>query len=88
MRTLIKHFAIVGSLTLPGLALAQSAEPMTRAEVHTHLVQLEKAGYNPYANDWLYPDNLKRAEASVAQQNTVANAAYGPSLNGTVESGR
>ncbi|QGZ66138.1 DUF4148 domain-containing protein [Paraburkholderia acidisoli] len=87
MRSSLKHFALLATLVLPGFALAQSSEPTTRAQVHAHLVQLEKAGYNPYANDWLYPDGVKRAEATVAQQNAVANAAYGPGSNGTVESG-
>lgn len=73
---------------LPALALAQSNQTVTRAQVRTELMQLEQAGYNPYARDWLYPDGLKSAEAKVAEQQRAATTGYGSDSAGTVESGR
>jgi len=88
MYSVAKNAAVIACFLLPAFAHAQSAEPLTRAQVHARLIQLEKAGYNPYASDWLYPDSLKRAEANVAQQETLTNASYGSAESGTVQSGK
>lgn len=88
MYSFTRNVAAVACFLLPVFAHAQSDEPVTRAQVHARLVQLERAGYNPYANDWLYPNSLKRAEANVAQQEITANASYGPAPSGAVQSGK
>lgn len=75
---------------VPALAFAQSSEPLTREQVRAQLVQLEKAGFNPFADcaGGNCPGGLQRAEAVVARQQANASAAYGPALNGTVQSGK
>jgi hypothetical protein len=87
-------FSIKGALVavvalVPVLAFAQSSQPLTRSQVRAELVQLENAGYNPFA-DCPGPcsGSLERAEAVVAQQQASANSAYGPAANGTVQSGK
>jgi len=87
MQSPIRTVVIASVLLLPPLASAQSSEPLTRADVRAQLVQLEQAGYSPYTNDWRYPNNLRHAEARVAQQQEQASSAYGPASNGTVQSG-
>lgn len=87
MRSALRNIIVAAGLVFPALAFAQSGEALTRAQVHAHLVQLEQAGYDPYAKEWLYPDGLKQAEKKVAEQQAAENTAYGPESNGTVQSG-
>ncbi|NKJ49225.1 hypothetical protein CIC12_21310 [Burkholderia sp. SG-MS1] len=90
MQTLINAILVIAALVAPALAQAQSnaPQPVTRAEVHASLVQLEKAGYNPYTNESLYPITLQRAEAKIAQQQAGTSTAYGPASNGTFDAGK
>ncbi|MEW9586430.1 DUF4148 domain-containing protein [Paraburkholderia sp. DGU8] len=64
--------------------LSHAAEPVTHAQVRAELIQLEDAGYDPVVNND-YPQNLKHAQAIVAQQNE-ANTAYGPDTAGVSQS--
>lgn len=84
-------------LSAPVVAFAQSSNaPVTREQVKAEIVQLQKVGYNNGDTDAHYPDAILAAEARVAQMNasTVANQAhpvavssYGPSANGSSQSG-
>ncbi|MEC5404635.1 DUF4148 domain-containing protein [Paraburkholderia sp. MPAMCS5] len=89
MNLLIKAVFVTTVVLVPALAFAQSNGPLTRAQVRAQLVQLERAGYNPIADcAGNCPDSLRRAQAVVDLQQANANAAYGPALNGTVQSGK
>ncbi|MBP0592532.1 DUF4148 domain-containing protein [Paraburkholderia sp. LEh10] len=94
MKSLIKAVAIAAVLAAPIASFAQSNQPVTRAQVRAELVQLEKAGYNPAtAVDSTYPADIQAAEARVQSQNgavaqaPVADTGYGPSTNGSSQSG-
>jgi hypothetical protein len=87
MKSLIQAAVIAAVLAAPVASFAQSAAPVTRAQVRAELVQLEKAGYNPNASDATYPANLQAAQARVAAQNGDAQSAYGPSVAGSSQSG-
>lgn len=76
----LKLLALAALAAAPVLSFAQSNEPVTRAQVRAELVQLQKAGYNPAADETQYPRNIQaalaRVEASpVAQQAT--SSSYG-----------
>ena len=60
---------VAATLAAPVLSFAQSSDPITRAEVRAELVQVEKAGYNPAADQIDYPANIQAAEAKIAAQN-------------------
>lgn len=85
MKLLFKAMLIAVAIAAPVASFAQSAQPLTRDEVRTDLVRVEKAGYNP--NDWMhYPENIQAAEARVAAQ--TSNSAYGQGSNGSSQTGR
>ena len=66
------------ALSAPVLSFAQSNGPVTRAEVRSDLVQVERAGYNPArSDDASYPADIQAAEAKVAAQSTYQQAAQG-----------
>ncbi|SAL84490.1 purine nucleoside phosphorylase [Caballeronia choica] len=88
----LMHVAAVALAVSPILALAQSDQnqPVTRAEVRSELIQLEKAGYDPSTRDPYYPNNLQAAEARVQAGDVAAKpgmTSYGPSVEGTSGSG-
>jgi hypothetical protein len=69
MSPLVNTVAIAVVLAAPVVSLAQSNQPMTRAQVKAELVEFEKAGYNPaFVNDADFPHDLQAAEARVAAQ--------------------
>lgn len=86
MKSLIKAVALAALVVVPAVSFAQAQnQPVTRAQVRAELAQLRAAGYDP--SDWMhYPDNIQAAEARV--QAEKANTAYGPSMNGTSQSGQ
>ena len=87
MNSLIKAVAIAVALSAPVVSFAQSSQPVTRAEVRSQLVQLEKAGYNPAsADNATYPADLQAAEAKVAAQNGATDV--GGVENGSSATGR
>jgi opacity protein-like surface antigen len=84
MKSLIKAIAVAAVLAVPAVSFAQSNQPVTRAEVRAQLVQLEKAGYNPFdGSDAHYPAAIQQAEGRVARD----TAGYGPATAGTSDSG-
>lgn len=77
--------AIIGFGVAP--AFAKDAQPVTRAQVKAELVALEQAGYNPaYSHGPDYPADLQIAQRKVVEKQAEA-AQYGPSTNGTSDSG-
>lgn len=84
-KSLIPAVVIVSALAAPTFAFAQSTNngPVTRAEVKAQLAQLEKAGYNPTADQTDCPSNIQAAQARVDAQNAQAATAYGPSTSGS-----
>ncbi|BDC44663.1 DUF4148 domain-containing protein [Paraburkholderia terrae] len=64
---------VLASLSVPSAAYAQTAnDPLTRAQIHAELVQLEHAGYKP--SKARYPDDIQAAEKRLAsQQNDQAH---------------
>ncbi|TAM01047.1 MAG: DUF4148 domain-containing protein [Paraburkholderia sp.] len=85
MKPILKAAVVAAVLTVPALSFAQQQQPVTRAQVRAELTQLRAAGYNP--SDWMhYPDNIQAAEAKVEAQR--AATAFGPSTNGTSQSGQ
>jgi hypothetical protein len=62
-------------LNYPNLSVAAvgQASGVTRAQVRAQLAQIEKAGYNPAADNTQYPNDIEAAEARVAKQDDVAS---------------
>jgi hypothetical protein len=84
----VQAISVAAALAAPAVSFAQSSAPVTRAQVRSELVQLEKAGYRPGDGDQSsYPDQLQRAEARVAQSgaasNDVGGVADGSSASGS-----
>jgi hypothetical protein len=86
MNLLTKAVSITAFALAPAFAFAQSSAPVTRAQIREELAQLEQAGYSPDCS-MNCEASLRRAQAVIAQQRASENAAYGPALNGTVQSG-
>ncbi|MCA8283873.1 DUF4148 domain-containing protein [Burkholderia cepacia] len=63
-------------------AFAQSAAPLTRAQVRDELMRLEAAGYDPAkGDDGEYPADIQAAQARLAEQDRArmsAAAAHAP----------
>lgn len=86
MNTFLKAAVVAAIIAVPAAAFAQAQpqQQVSRAEVRADLTQLRAAGYDP--SDWMhYPENIQAAEAKVAAQRATA---YGPSTNGTSQSGQ
>lgn len=84
---LVKSLIVAAVVAVPVVSFAQSAEPLTRAQVRAELVQLEQAGYNPAADYNDYPQNVQAAEAKVSAQNGAVASAYGGVANGSSAAG-
>jgi hypothetical protein len=79
---------VAAALAIPAVSsFAQSnQQPLTRAEVKSQLIQVEKAGYNPSArDDATYPADIQAADAKIAAQN--GQASYGGVADGSSASG-
>jgi Domain of unknown function (DUF4148) len=88
MKSIIQAAVIAAVLSVPVVSFAQSNAPLTRAQVRTELVQIEKAGYNPATADPNeYPENIQAAEARVAAQNGTVSSSFGGVVSGTSQSG-
>jgi hypothetical protein len=63
----MKQIFVTAALALlassPIASFAQTAAPLTRAQVRAELANLERAGYNPIPDDVEYPARLQKAEA-------------------------
>jgi hypothetical protein len=85
MKSLLKAAVVAAVFAVPAVSFAQQQQPLTRAQVRAELVELRAAGYEPA--DWMhYPDNIQAAEAKVQAQKSAQG--YGPSMNGTSQSGQ
>ncbi|WP_027781403.1 MULTISPECIES: DUF4148 domain-containing protein [Burkholderia] len=68
MKTYIALLMITGAIAGQA-AFAQSAGPLTRAQVREELMRLEAAGYDPAKGDeGEYPADIQAAEAKLAEQ--------------------
>ena len=76
LKSVIPAFALASALAMPAISFAQSSAPVTRAQVHAELVQLEKVGYHVSGGHTTYPVEIQAAEAKVAAQNGAASG-YG-----------
>jgi hypothetical protein len=87
MNSRIQAVVMAAVLAAPVASFAQQSDsPVTRAQVHAELVQLEKAGYNPAASDnTTYPAKIQAAEARVAAQNG-ATSGVGGDVSGSSDS--
>lgn len=86
MKSLLEALVIAALISAPLAAVAQSEQPLTRAQVRAELVQVEKAGYNP--SDWMhYPENIQAAEARVASEKQASTSGYGSGSNGSSQAG-
>jgi hypothetical protein len=90
MKSLIQAVSVAVVLAVPGLAFAQSNQPVTRAEVNAQLVQVEQA--NPshalFADsNASYPADAQAAEAKVSAQNGAAATSFGGTAESTSGSG-
>ncbi|SAL52518.1 membrane protein [Caballeronia peredens] len=97
MKYIIRAFIISATLVAPVISFGQSTAPLTRAQVRAELIELEQAGYKPWAtSDATYPAEIQAAQARVAQkranlaaaktQNSASNDT-GDVVAGTSESG-
>jgi hypothetical protein len=87
MHSIIKAVAIAAVLAAPVVSFAQSnPQPLTRAEVRSQLLQLEKAGYKPSADEASYPVDIQAAEARVSGENGSAGS-VGGAVSGSSEAG-
>ena len=75
---------VAAALVIPAASSCAQDKPVTRAEVRSQLVQLEKSGYKPGGESRNYPDDIQAAEAKVAAQN--GQTAFGGVSDGSSES--
>ncbi|MGF6973565.1 hypothetical protein QFZ94_001992 [Paraburkholderia sp. JPY465] len=92
MKSLIQAVVLTALIAAaPVASLAQSEQPITRAEVKAELQQLEQNGYNPAISlDAQYPADIQAAEARVAAMNGKGQAdtsGYGSPMGGSSQSG-
>lgn len=89
MNKLVSAVVIAAAVAIPAISFAQSAQPVTRAQVRAELVQLEKAGYTPSADDVNYPQELQAAQQRVDQEKLAQGDAsgYGSPAAGTTAAG-
>ncbi|MEM5316383.1 DUF4148 domain-containing protein [Paraburkholderia sp. JHI869] len=91
MKVLASALSIAVALAAPAIAFAQSNGALTRAQVRSDLVQLEKAGYQPGDGDQTtYPQQIEQAEARVARvaRLSATSSGYGGVASGTSASGQ
>ena len=81
MKTYIAVLMMIGAIVGQS-AFAQTAAPLTRAQVRDELMRLEAAGYDPAKGDeGEYPADIQAAEAKLAEQDRArmaADAAHAP----------
>jgi hypothetical protein len=84
---LVHSLVAAALVAVPVLSFAQSNHALTRGEVRSELVQLQKAGYNPASDNTQYPKNIEAALMRIDVQNGSAAAAYGGVEKGSSNSG-
>ncbi|KAG8150730.1 DUF4148 domain-containing protein [Burkholderia catarinensis] len=78
MKTYIAVLMMISAI-IGQSAFAQSAAPLTRAQVRDELMRLEAAGYDPGRGDeGEYPADIQAAEAKLAEQDRARMAASAP----------
>lgn len=89
MNRIYQAFLIVASLGLPLASHAQSQSTVTRAQVRAELVAAELSGQYPPSNTgYPEPENYPVAAPHVFRRShDVTAASYGPSANGSADSG-
>jgi hypothetical protein len=91
MKSTLFGLLIVSALAVPTVSFAQQTNgPVTRAEVKAQLAQLEKAGFDPGAQDDDYPQDIQAAEARVQAQQLAAQGTVsdvGSSAGGSSQAG-
>ncbi|WP_321801790.1 DUF4148 domain-containing protein [Caballeronia sp. J97] len=89
MKSWVNAVIAVTVMSAPLASFAQSSAPVSRAEVRGELVQLEKAGYSPVAEDASYPAKLQTAEARVTDMRIAQAQAegYGSSTGAASQAG-
>ena len=89
VKSLIHSIAVALAFVVPVASFAQSNGPVTRAQVRSELVQLEKAGYHVGVGEHTtYPREIQAAEAKVAAQQVAANGGYGSAVSGSSDAGQ
>ncbi|BBU27598.1 hypothetical protein BTHE68_13320 [Burkholderia sp. THE68] len=90
MKSWVNAVIAAAVVSSPLASFAQSSAPVSRAEVRAELIQLEKAGYSPAAEDASYPAKLQAAEARVDDVRLAQAQAegYGASTGAASQSGR
>lgn len=79
----VQSLLITAVAALPAFSLAQSNQPLTRAEVRAQLVQLKKAGYSPASDQAQYARNIEVAQGRVNSENELSASSYGSSTAGS-----
>ncbi|BAN23973.1 DUF4148 domain-containing protein [Caballeronia insecticola] len=87
-KSIVPAIAIAAVLAVPGFAQAREDGPVTRAQVRADLVQLERAGYKPTADQATYPVDIQAAEARVHAQQGVAESSFGGASEGASAAGQ
>jgi hypothetical protein len=90
MKALACLVLATGALAVPVVSFAQSAAPVTRAQVNDELSRLEAAGYRVSGDDHTtYPAKIQAAEAKVAAEDgqQPANDVGGATMTGTSAAG-
>ncbi|HZZ11331.1 MAG TPA: DUF4148 domain-containing protein [Paraburkholderia sp.] len=98
MKSLIQAVALAAALAAPVASFAQSSQqPVTRAEVRSDLINVERAGYNPAnSSDPTYPADAQAAEARVqaanpavaqTQEPVADTSGYGGAMSGSSQAG-
>ncbi|SAK62846.1 membrane protein [Caballeronia fortuita] len=90
MKSWVNAVIAAAVLTSPLVSFAQSSASVSRADVRSELVQVEKAGYEPVAEDASYPAKLQAAEARLAAVRVAQAQAegYGSSTGASSQAGR
>ncbi|KVH63013.1 hypothetical protein WS89_00115 [Burkholderia sp. MSMB1072] len=90
MKTYIALLMMIGAL-VGQAAFAQSAAPLTRAQVREELMRLEAAGYDPAKGDeGEYPADIQAAEAMLADRDRAhmaASVAHAPDAGMPAQTG-
>jgi hypothetical protein len=90
MKSWVNAVVAVVVMSAPLASFAQFSAAVGRAELSGELVQLQKAGYLPVAEDASYPAKLQAAEMRVGDMRAAQARAegYGSSTGAAAQSGR
>jgi len=77
MNSIVRTVAVIVALSTPLASFAQSNDQITRQEVHSQLVQVGHAGYQPGRKDVKYPTDLQTADARISDGYSNTNSVGG-----------